>query len=175
MSVLKPLPYWKSLSISTYKIEIADEQSQPFDDEPLKSAVNKILTDHGIIRSELSIAIVDDPTIRQLNKQYLNHDYATDVISFVLEYDEEAGFVAGQLIVSTDTATNMATQIGHSMQDELLLYVIHGTLHLVGLDDKQPGAAAEMRLAEKKYLADFGVEHRWLDEESGPDDREVRS
>ena len=65
--------------------------------------------------------------------------------------------------------------VGGSMQDELLLYVIHGTLHLVGLDDKSPSGAAEMRLAEKKYLAESGVEHRWLEVESGQDDREGNS
>lgn len=163
------------MSRQYFKIEIADQQSQPFEDELLISAVEQILSDFGIVRSELSIAIVDDPTIRQLNKQYLNHDYETDVISFVLDYDEETSFLAGQLIVSTETATNMACQVGGSMQDELLLYVIHGTLHLVGMDDKSPSDAAEMRLSERKYLADFGVEHRWSDEETGPDEREVRS
>lgn len=158
------------MSTQTYKIEIADEQSQPFDEKPLISAVHKILADHGILRSEISIAVVDDPTIRQLNQQYLNHDFETDVISFVLEYDEDTEFLAGQLIVSTDTAANLAEQVGHSMQDELLLYVIHGTLHLIGHDDKEQSAADEMRIAEKKYLAKFGVEHRWLDEESGSTD-----
>jgi probable rRNA maturation factor len=163
------------LSSSTHKIEIADQQSRQFEDENLISAVKQIFTDHGIVRSELSIAIVADPAIRQLNKQYLNHDYETDVISFVLDYDEESSFLAGQLIVSADTAANMAAQVGGSVQDELLLYVIHGTLHLVGLDDKNPSGAAEMRLAERKYLAEFGVEHRWFDEEAGSDDREVIS
>ncbi len=160
------------MSTSAYKIEIADQQSQPIEDQPLTSTVEQILSDHGIIRSELSIALVDDPTIRRLNKQYLGHDYATDVISFVLEFDEASGFLVGQLIVSTDTAAEMASQIGGSMQDELLLYVIHGTLHLVGMNDESPSGAAEMRLAEKKYLAESGVEYRWLEVESGQDDRE---
>ena len=163
------------MSSSTHKIEIADQQSRPVRDQCLISAVKQIFTDHGIVRSELSIAIVDDAAIRQLNKQYLNHDYETDVISFVLDYDEESSFLAGQLIVSTDTAAKMAAEVGGSMQDELLLYVIHGALHLVGLDDKNPSDAAEMRLAERKYLAEFGGEHRWFDEEAGSDDREVIS
>ena len=163
------------MSSPTHKIEIADQQSRPVDGEYLISAVEQILTDHEIVRSEISIAIVDDPTIRQLNQQYLNHDYETDVISFVLEDDEESSFLAGQLIVSTDTAANMAAQVGGSMQDELLLYVIHGTLHLVGFDDKHPSDAAEMRLAERKYLAQNGVEHRWVDDETEPGDREVNT
>ena len=147
----------------------------PFDEDPLISAVDKILTDHGILRSELSIAVVDDPTIRKLNQQYLNHDYETDVISFVLEFDEDSNFLVGQLIVSTDTAQKIAQQVGGSMQDELLLYVIHGTLHLVGFDDKQPSDATEMRRSEKHYLASFGIEHRWVDEDTDLDQCEVRS
>jgi len=55
----------------------------------------------------------------------------------------------------------MAGQIGGTMEDELLLYVIHGMLHLVGFDDKDPDSAAEMREQERHYLALHGVEHRW--------------
>lgn len=165
-------PFGKSLSNPVHKIEIADEQSRSFESQSLISAVTNILTDHGILRSELSIAVVDDPTIRQLNQQYLNHDYATDVISFILDHDEDTGWLSGQLIVSSDTADSMARKIGGSMQDELLLYVVHGTLHLVGFNDKIPSEAAEMRTAEKKYLTDFGVEYRWSHDEATPDDCE---
>jgi len=149
--------------ISPHKIEFADEQTRTVDSDLLKSAVEKILTDHSIERSEISVALVDDPTIRVLNKQYLNHDYETDVISFVLEYDTESAFLVGQLIVSTDTAANLAAQVGVPMANEVLLYVIHGMLHLVGYDDKQPEDAVDMRAAEKKYLGEFGIEHRWLE------------
>ncbi len=145
----------------THKIEVADEQTQPVESDPLISAVRQILTDHSIEQSEISIGIVDDPTMRAYNKQYLQHDYETDVLSFVLDYDETIGALSGQLIVSTDTAATMAKQYGGTMQEELLLYVVHGTLHLVGYDDKDPSDEAEMRDAEKKYLASFGVVHRW--------------
>jgi probable rRNA maturation factor len=172
------------LSSHSFKIEIADEQAKPFDSEPLISAVQQILADHGILQAEISLAIVDDPSIRQINKQYLDHDFETDVISFVLEYDQDAAALIGQLVVSTDTAHTMAGNYGGSMQDELLLYVVHGTLHLVGYDDKQQSDASDMRDAEKRYLASFGIEHRWDREEPrssspgnepGPDEREVRS
>ncbi|MFT5303540.1 MAG: putative rRNA maturation factor [Mariniblastus sp.] len=149
-----------------YKIEIADEQSQLFDPAMLTSAVEMIMNEHGVLAGEVSIAVVDDPAIRKLNKQYLEHDYETDVISFVLEFDDEANSLVGQLIVSTDTAATMAAQLGGTMQEELLLYVIHGMLHLVGYNDKDPAEAVEMRVAEKLYLAKFGIEHRWTDTDS---------
>ena len=153
----------KNLSNQTHKIEIADQQSKPVDGETLISIVDTILTDHQIRRSEISIAIVDDPTMRKLNKQYLEHDYETDVLSFVLQYDDQAGELHGQLIVSTDTAATMANEVGGTMQQELLLYVVHGTLHLVGYDDKSPDDAREMRDAERKYLESVGLTHRWIE------------
>lgn len=145
----------------THKIEIADEQSLAFDGTRLVSTVAQILSDHDLNQSEISIAVVDDPAIRIINKQYLDHDYATDVISFVLDFDEAKSCLTGQLVVSTDTASSMASQIGSTMEDELLLYVIHGMLHLVGFDDKDPTSATEMREQERHYLALHGVEHRW--------------
>ena len=92
------------MSSSIHKIEIADQQSRPFEDECLISAVKRIFTDHGIVRSELSIAIVDDPTIRRLNRQYLNHDYATDVLSFRLGGADKS--VEGEVIVCAEVAAS---------------------------------------------------------------------
>jgi len=154
------------LTNKAHKIEIADQQSKPVDGDPLISIVNTILTDHQIRRSEISIAIVDDAEMRQLNKQYLDHDYETDVLSFVLEYDDQTGELQGQLIVSTDTAAKLASELGGTMEQELLLYVVHGTLHLVGYNDKDPADAQEMRDAERRYLESVGLTHRWS-EESG--------
>ena len=145
----------------THKIEIADEQSLPFDGTRIVSTVAQILSDHDLNQSEISIAVVDDPAIRVINQQYLDHDYETDVISFVLDFDESTSRLTGQLVVSTDTAQNMAKQIGGTMEDELLLYVVHGTLHLVGFDDKDEESATEMRERERHYLALNGVEHHW--------------
>ena len=150
-----------------HKIEIADQQSKPVDGDPLISIVKTILTDHQIRSSEVSIAIVDDPAMRKLNRQYLQHDYETDVLSFVLQYDEESGELHGQLIVSTDTAATIASQVGVTMEQELFLYVVHGTLHLVGYDDKSPDDAQEMRDAERRYLESVGLTHRWIEDGDG--------
>ena len=149
-----------------HTIEIADQQNAEFDAEPLIAAIQMIADDHEVVRAEISVAIVDDPTIRQLNQRYLQHDYETDVISFVLDWNESAGTLLGQLIVSTDTAATLAQDVGSTMQEELLLYVIHGMLHLVGYDDKQPAAAIEMRTAEKEYLSRFNIQHRGFDAKS---------
>lgn len=154
------------MSAPAHKIEIADEQSLACDHELLTKAIRQVVHDHGIDAAEISLAIVDDPTMRTLNRQYLQHDYETDVLSFVLDYDQSQAALVGQLVVSTDTAARVAAEVGNTFAAELLLYVLHGTLHLVGYLDKTPDDAADMRDAERAYLARFGFEHCWPGDES---------
>ena len=146
-------------SENSHRIEISDQQQRAVDFEDCTKVARMIVDDFGFDQSEISIAFVDDPTIRDLNKQYLNHDYETDVISFVLEESETT--LTGQLLVSTDTAEKMGQQIGVPMEHEVLLYVIHGMLHLVGFDDTDPESAEKMRAAEADYLGRFGIKHHW--------------
>lgn len=148
-------------SDSPYTVEIADQQSRRLQLDRLVPTIEAILADHQVEQAELSLAIVDDPAIHQINREYLQHDYPTDVISFLLQ-DEPAGLV-GQLVVSSDTAAREAAQLGQCVEDELLLYVIHGTLHLMGYDDHEPQDAVRMRQAEAEYLRRWGVEHRGFD------------
>lgn len=147
------------LSNENFRIEIADQQTRPLAVEPLVRAVTLILDDYGYQSAEISIALVDDPSMRQLNREYLQHDYETDVLSFLLDTADD--YLAGQLIVSTDTAYRIAAELQIDPADELLLYVVHGTLHLVGLDDTCEESAIEMRAAEKFYLNRLGVRYHW--------------
>jgi probable rRNA maturation factor len=137
------------------EIEIANQQSAlAIDREVLVQAAQAILQDHGPSTCSVSIAIVDDPTMHTLNRQYLQHDYATDVLSFVLE--QSADLLEGEVIVSSDTALAQADQYQWTPADELLLYVIHGLLHLVGFDDQTDVLREEMRCAERTYLRQCG-------------------
>lgn len=121
----------------------------------LKKAVKAILKDADVARAEISIAIVNDEQMHRLNNQYLQHDYTTDVLSFVLEEGE--GWLDGELIVCFPYAEREAARFGWTAADEVLLYTIHGTLHLVGYDDQDPESKQEMRASEVKYLAPFGL------------------
>jgi probable rRNA maturation factor len=142
-----------------FQIDIVSETFPDAAADPrLEQAVAAILSEALVDRATLSIAIVDDPTIHSLNRQYLDHDYPTDVLSFLLERDK--GSLEGEVIVSLDTAARRAAEFGWSAADELLLYVIHGTLHLVGYDDQAEAARSEMRAAERRTLAIFGIEPR---------------
>ena len=137
-------------------IAIADEQERlQIDGARLRSAVTQILKDAGIASADISLALVDDATIHEVNRQYLGHDYPTDVISFVLDHTD--GRLEGEVIVSADTAAATAARLGWPPENEVLLYVVHGALHLVGHDDQDPASLAAMRNAERQYLARFGL------------------
>jgi len=147
----------KDYLTSVFRILINNQQEGTLSISParLRAALRPILADHGFAAGELSVAIVDDPTIHELNRRHLAHDYPTDVLSFVLERDE--GMLAGEVIASADTARHRAGDFGCDARDELLLYLIHGTLHLVGYRDSSAKERKEMRAQERHYLAQAGV------------------
>lgn len=133
------------------QIALTDEQSRlQIDPTRLRTAVETVLSGEGISSGEISLAVVDDEAIHELNRRWLEHDEPTDVLSFVLE--EADGYREGEIIVSADTALARSGEFGWSAHDELLLYVIHGALHLVGYDDKRPTDREQMRQRERFYL-----------------------
>ena len=139
-----------------FAIEISNRQSLiAVDVERLHSAVAAVLEEEGIERAAINIALVDDPTIHDLNRRFLNHDEPTDVLSFPLD---DADGLEGDVIASAETAARSAAEFGWPTADELLLYVIHGTLHLIGYDDLEPTARSEMRRREQHFLAMLGLQ-----------------
>ncbi len=140
-------------------IEITNQQEAlRFNHDRLKRAAQAVLGDAGIVAGSLSIAVVDDPAIHALNRRYLAHDYPTDVLSFPLE--REGNRLEGEVVASAETAVRVARRFGWTADDELLLYVIHGALHLVGYDDTTHELRAAMRTAQRRYLSAFGLELR---------------
>lgn len=122
----------------------------------LSTVVKKVVADHGYSTAEISLAVIDDPTMHELNRRHLQHDYPTDVLSFVL--DDDGPFLEGEVVVSADTASAKAPEYDWPYQSELLLYFIHGTLHLVGYDDHTPEDRQEMRRKEVHYLRSIQIE-----------------
>jgi len=136
-------------------IRIANEQTVlPVDRRRMRSAVRMILRDHGIASGEISVAVVDDATSARLHREYLQEDGPTDVLSFPLEAAD--GYLEAEIVVSAETAAAAAPRFGLTPGDELLLYVIHGMLHLVGYDDTTPRQRAAMRSQERRYVARIG-------------------
>jgi probable rRNA maturation factor len=140
-------------------IELSDEQTAlAFDAVRIKELAERILREAGVGSGSLSIAVVDDLTIQQLNRQFLEHDYPTDALSFLLEREQD--HLEGEVIVSADTAVRVAAELGWPAEDELLLYVVHATLHLVGHDDATDELRTAMRNEERRYLATLGIDRR---------------
>jgi len=139
-----------------FQIDVANQQSRLSVNKPrLRSAVKAVLEGEAIAQAQISVAVVDDETISRLNCQYLKQDHATDVLSFLLEQDGDR--LEGEVIVSGETAAATAGRYGWSGEDELLLYVIHGALHLAGYRDETRGEKLRMRRRERAYLARFGL------------------
>ncbi len=127
----------------------------------MRAAVRSALALGKVADGIVSVAVVDDPTIHVLNRRHLEHDYPTDVLSFLIEQDGPR--IEGDIIASADTAARMAPGYGWSAADELLLYVVHGALHLAGYDDLEPEKLKQMRAAEGYVLAEFGLEATYED------------
>jgi probable rRNA maturation factor len=135
----------------TTTIHIANRQKVlPIDRRRMRRAVQAILRDAGIVGGEVSIAVVDDATIAKLHEEFLDDPEPTDVLSFALERSEKC--MEGEVVASAETATAFASKYKATPTEELLRYVIHGTLHLVGYDDATSRQRAVMRKMEGKYL-----------------------
>ncbi len=152
---------WQVISVEVNN----QQQALAVDTDLLVKLVRSVLAGEAIASAELSVAVVDDATIHALNRRYLDHDYPTDVLSFVL--DQAAGHLDGEVIVSAQTAARCCRQFGWSAAEELALYVVHVTLHLAGYDDHEPAARQAMRQKEAEYLRGCGLAARY-DDGDGP-------
>jgi len=133
-------------------IDVTNSQTcVPVDEEQFRKAVRTILSEKAIAEAQISVAVVDDATISELHQRFLGKDEPTDVLSFVLERDGDS--LEGEIVVSAETAEITAKWYDWPAEHELLLYVVHGTLHMVGYDDGTPEQRATMRKAERAYLA----------------------
>lgn len=109
--------------------------------------------------SELSIVIVSDDQIREINRDYLQRDKATNVISFAMQEGEGAGLqpaLLGDVVISADTAARDAEEAGLPFESELYFLLLHGILHLVGYDHER-GTEEEARRMEAKEEEIFAM------------------
>ena len=115
-------------------------------------AARRILRHEGVRHAELSVVFVTDRKIRSLNKKYLKKDHTTDVLAFDLREKPAPKTIAGEIIISAETAVRNARAFKTSIKKELILYVAHGILHLVGFDDHSRKDEQRMRRKEEKLL-----------------------
>lgn len=111
--------------------------------------VKAVAASYGKKVGEIAYIFVNDKKILDVNRQYLQHDYYTDIITFDYSDDDT---ISGDLFISLDTVRYNAEQIGTTYEQELRRVIIHGILHLCGINDKGPGEREKMEAAEDKAL-----------------------
>ena len=115
--------------------------------------VKAVAASYGKKVGEIAYIFVDDEEILRVNREYLQHDYYTDIITF--DYTE-GDTISGDLFISLDTVRTNAEQFDKPYDEELHRVIIHGILHLCGINDKGPGERELMEAAEDKALALLG-------------------
>lgn len=115
----------------------------------------RVINSEGKLCSELSYIFCDDAYLLEINKEYLNHNTYTDIITF--DYSTPNS-ISGDLFISIERVKDNAQKFGISELEELRRVMVHGVLHLLGYKDKEESEIAEMRLKEEEKLKMFHVE-----------------
>lgn len=125
----------------------------------LEAAVRRALQLCGWNGGDISVAVVDNAEMARLHGRFLDDPMPTDVLSFLL--DSGPAGLDGEVIISAETALHNAARYEWSAADELLLYAVHGTLHLAGYDDATTEQRREMRKQERAVLRLLGLRPRY--------------
>ena len=177
-----------------FEIDISDDQnSVQVDIKQLTQAIAHALQVEKVASAVISVSIVDNSAIHKINREHLQHDYPTDVISFQLdfaiedddEYEDDdnedrnddqlvglhselraqGAMIEGEIIASAQMAAEMASSGQWTAMNELTLYVIHGLLHICGYDDLSPDEKRIMRARERAVLHELGLIPVYPDDE----------
>ena len=132
----------------TFNIEDADPKLK--NKRLLKSWIAKVADSYGLKTGDLTYVFCSDDRILDVNKEFLQHDYYTDIITF--DYCE-GDTISGDMYISVDTVRSNSELFSTSFINEMHRVIIHGVLHLCGLKDKAPDDEKKMREAEAKALA----------------------
>jgi len=117
----------------------------------LERLVRAVVRGEALELRHVGVVCGDHEMVRQLNRDYLGHDYNTDVLSFSLTDAEDA--VEGEVYVDLDTASERHEEFGATFRQEVARYVVHGVLHLTGYDDATDAEKCRMRELEDEYLS----------------------
>ncbi len=125
------------------QIEVANRHGAlECDLEAIRALVRTVLKEEGK-DAELSVALVGDEEMAGLNRRFLGREGVTDVLAFPYGGDERS--LSGEIVVNVELAERECAGRPHGMEDEVMLYVVHGLLHLLGYDDRDAGSVARMR------------------------------
>lgn len=133
------------ITFATQSVAMPDLSRFDYKDWIVRTAMS-----HGCKTGNINYLFCDDETIIDYNRRFLGHDYYTDVITFD---DSANGTINGDILISLDTVRTNAEKFSASYKDELDRVIIHGILHLCGINDKGPGEREIMEAAENAALA----------------------
>lgn len=174
--------------MAAYQIDIHNAQSSVLLEEAfLRDVAVHVLQAERVAAAQISIALVDNATIRRLNRDYLSHDEETDVLSFLLDSSvrpaparrgDTCGGAAsadvvprgagkrleGEVVISAEMAAAVAPDFRWTPRDEVVLYLVHGLLHLAGYDDLDPAERRLMRRRECVMLERWGLAPHYVRE-----------
>ncbi len=147
---------------STLVVDVSDRQRVlRVSVRGLERLVRMALVAEGIEQAEINVILVDDRRIAAVHRRWLGLPGPTDVITFDLSAGTagppQAGVLAGDIVVSTETARRMARAVGWTPRQELAYYVVHGLLHLTGYDDHAPADRRVMRARERAVMKACGL------------------
>ena len=115
-----------------------------------KNWIKRVAENHGKKIGDINYLFCDDSKILEINRQFLSHDFYTDIITFDFGSEKQ---ISGDIFISIDTVKSNAEGLGVDFENELHRVIIHGILHLCGQDDKTPEAQGEMTRKENEALA----------------------
>ena len=133
----------------TYDKEHSKNKMPKIKKRNVSAWIKKVAELHGKKVGDLSYLFCSDDHILEVNKEYLQHDYYTDIITF--DYTE-GDVISGDMVISVDTIATNAEKFNTSFESEFFRVVIHGVLHLCGINDKGPGEREIMEKHEDEAL-----------------------
>ncbi|HEX2968058.1 MAG TPA: rRNA maturation RNase YbeY [Bacteroidales bacterium] len=125
----------------------------------LRKILVEIILHSGFIPGDINVVITDDTRLLKINVEFLEHDYNTDVITFNYNLDKN---INGEIYISLDTVKENSIKYGENLKSEISRVIIHGVLHLTGLNDKSDEERIIMRMQEDYWLKilfekDYGI------------------
>lgn len=132
------------ISFDTKNVEMPD-----IDFTKVTDWLKEVAKSHNRVIKNLNYLFCDDEEILKVNKKFLNHDYFTDIITFDYSYKDKIG---GDIIISLETVRTNSIEFGETYDTELLRVIVHGLLHLCGINDKAPGEREIMEEQENVAL-----------------------
>ncbi|MCE1274168.1 MAG: rRNA maturation RNase YbeY [Chlorobiales bacterium] len=131
-------------------LQIANTTRRTIDGNLLEKAIRTVLRNEGCKVASIVAVYCGNRMIRKINREFLQHDYATDTITFRYNEGDE---IEGEFYISLDVIEENARRFGATFEDELLRVTIHSALHLVGYDDGSVEDRAAMTVLEDRYIS----------------------